>query len=52
MQATDKKTTPVFSIVTIVMGGVIVVFGLLFGVANLIHPDVPDNYLNRIHASA
>lgn len=45
MQATDKKTTPVFIVITIILGGVIVVLGLLFGVANLIHPDVPDSFL-------
>jgi hypothetical protein len=45
MQSVAKKPTPVFSIITIILGGVIVVFGLLFGVANLIHPDVPDSFL-------
>ena len=45
MQSVAKKPTPVFSIITIILGGLIVVFGLLFGVANLIHPDVPDSFL-------
>jgi hypothetical protein len=47
MNPLNKSTTPIFSIITIILGGMMIVFGLLFGIANLIHPDVPDSYLDQ-----
>ena len=34
-------------IITIVLGGIMALFLLLFGVGNLLHPDVPDIYLEQ-----
>ena len=34
-------------VITIVLGVMMASFFLLFGVANLISPDVPDNYLDQ-----
>lgn len=39
--------SPVLSIITIVLGVLTASFLLLFGVANLINPDVPDSYLDQ-----
>jgi len=38
---------PVLSVITIALGGLMTLFLLLFGIANLVNPDVPDSYLNQ-----
>jgi len=40
-------TTPATSIIIIIAGLLISGFLLLFGIANLINPDVPDAYLQQ-----
>jgi len=45
MNASNRGLDSVFSIITIVLGVLVAFFILFIGVVNLIHPDVPDNYL-------
>ena len=45
--AKKGNNTPVLSIITIILGILVVIIFLLFGVANLIHPDVPESYLDQ-----
>ena len=45
MDSSNSSATPVLTILTIILGGIMVVFGLLFGIANLIQPNVPDAFL-------
>ena len=47
MHFPDISHSPVLSIITIVLGVLMVSLLLLFGVANLINPDVPDSYLDQ-----
>ena len=47
MNSSDKGLSRVFSVLTIVLGVLVASFLLLFGVANLINPDVPDSYLDQ-----
>jgi hypothetical protein len=47
MYSSDKGPSRVFSVITIVLGVLVASFLLLFGVANLINPDVPDSYLDQ-----
>ena len=47
MKFLNIAPSPVLSIITIVLGVLIASFLLLFGVANLINPDVPDSYLDQ-----
>jgi hypothetical protein len=47
MHSSDNRSYRVFSAITIVLGVLLAAFLLLFGVANLINPDVPDNYLEQ-----
>lgn len=47
MHSSDKGTSRVLSVITIVLGVLMASFLLLFGVANLIKPDVPYSYLDQ-----
>src|SRR4030065_858302 len=47
MQPVQKSTTPVTSVITIIFAVLIAAFFILFGIANLIHPDVPESYLEQ-----
>ena len=47
MKLLNKNIAFVFSVITIALGVLLAGFILFFGVANLIHPDVPDNYLEQ-----
>ena len=47
MQPVQKGTTPVSSVITIIFAVLIAAFLLLFGISNLIQPDVPDSYLEQ-----
>ena len=47
MKITKKTPSSVLSNVTLALGVLMAAFLLLFGVANLISPDVPDKYLDQ-----
>jgi len=47
MHSSDKGPSRVLSVITIVLGVLMASFLLLFGVANLIKPDVPYSYLDQ-----
>ena len=47
MHFPDLGPSPVLSVITIVLGVLMASFLLLFGVANLINPDVPESYLDQ-----
>lgn len=47
MLSSDKGPSRVFNIITIILGVLMATFLLLFGVANLINPDVPESYLEQ-----
>jgi hypothetical protein len=47
MQTIQKSPMPVSSVITIIFAVMIAAFLLLFGIANLIQPDVPDTYLEQ-----
>jgi len=47
MNSSKKSSYSLLNIITIILGVLIASFLLLFGVANLINPDVPDKYLDQ-----
>ena len=47
MHFPDINPSPILSAITILLGVLMASFLLLFGVANLINPDVPDSYLDQ-----
>ncbi len=47
MQTSTKGSYRILNVITIVLGVLVASFLLLFGVGNLIIPDVPDSYLNQ-----
>jgi predicted MFS family arabinose efflux permease len=47
MNSRSIGPSPILSVITIVLGALLALFLLLFGVGNLIHPDVPDSYLDQ-----
>ena len=45
MYTPSKRFTDIFNITIVILAVLMFIFGLLMGTANLINPDVPDNYL-------
>ena len=47
MDNQGKDKTEIFTIIQVILGVPFALILLIFGIANLAHPDVPDSYLER-----
>jgi hypothetical protein len=50
MDNQGKDKTEIFTIIQVILGVPLALILLIFGIANLVHPDVPVSYLKRNNA--